>query len=101
MKQEVMICRCETNEDFEIAKTITHDYMIWLGMDLGFQNIDKEFAVFNRMYGEASGAYIYALINGDVAVIEGDGNGAIRQGGAVLQARDHVIQRHHAVVVVP
>ena len=41
--------------------------MIWLGMDLGFQNTDKEFAVFNRMYGEASGAYIYALINGDVA----------------------------------
>ena len=60
MKHKVT-CRCETNEDFEIAKTITHDYMIWLGMDLGFQNIDKEFAVFNRMYGEASGAYIYAL----------------------------------------
>ena len=53
MKQEVLIRRCETNEDFEIAKTITHDYMIWLGMDLGFQNTDKEFAVFNRMYGEA------------------------------------------------
>ena len=41
--------------------------MIWLGMDLGFQNTDKEFTVFNRMYGEASGAYIYALINGNVA----------------------------------
>ena len=37
MKQVVLIRRCETNEDFEIAKTITHDYMIWLGMDLGFQ----------------------------------------------------------------
>ena len=60
-----MICRCETNEDFEIAKTITR-YMIWLGMDLSFQNIDKKFTVFNRMYGEASVAYIYALINGDV-----------------------------------
>ena len=67
MKQVVLIRRCETNEDFEIAKTITHDYMIWLGMDLGFQNTDKEFAVFNRMYGESSGAYIYGLINGDVA----------------------------------
>ena len=67
MKQEVLIRRCETIEDFEIAKTITHDYMIWLGMDLGFQNTDKEFAVFNRMYGEAGGAYIYACINGKIA----------------------------------
>ena len=45
MKHEVLIRRCETIEDFEIAKTITHDYMIWLGMDLGFQNTDNEFAV--------------------------------------------------------
>ena len=50
MKQEVLIRHCETIEDFEIAKTITHDYMIWLGMDLGFQNTDKEFAVFNRIW---------------------------------------------------
>ena len=48
MKQEVLIRHCETIEDFEIAKTITHDYMIWLGMDLGFQNTDKEFAVFKE-----------------------------------------------------
>ena len=67
MKQEVLIRHCETIEDFEIAKTITHDYMIWLGMDLGFQNTDKEFAVFNRMYGEEGGAYIYACINGEIA----------------------------------
>ena len=67
MKQEVVIRRCETKEDFEIAKTITHDYMIWLGMDLGFQNTDKEFSVFNRMYGEARGAYIYARIHGEIA----------------------------------
>ena len=67
MKQEVLIHRCETIEDFEIAKTITHDYMIWLGMDLGFQNTDKEFSVFNRMYGEARGAYIYARIHGEIA----------------------------------
>ena len=41
MKQEVLIRRCETIEDFEIAKTITHDYMIWLGMDLGFKILIK------------------------------------------------------------
>ena len=67
MKQEVLIHRCETIEDFEIAKTITRDYMIWLGMDLGFQNTDKEFSVFNRMYGEARGAYIFARIHGEIA----------------------------------
>ena len=36
-------------------------------MDLGFQNTDKEFAVFNLMYGGAGGAYIYACINGEIA----------------------------------
>jgi hypothetical protein len=36
MKTELIIHICKTEEDFEIAKLITHDYMKWLGMDLSF-----------------------------------------------------------------
>lgn len=66
MKQEIIIHRCKTPEDFEIAKTITNNYMLWLGMDLGFQNTDYEFKIFNRMYGKPYGVYIYATEDGKV-----------------------------------
>ena len=66
MDQELLIHRCETIEDFEIAMSITKDYMLWLGMDLHFQNTDKEFMIFNSMYGKPYGAYIYASIGKEI-----------------------------------
>ena len=66
MEQELLIHRCETIEDFEIAMSITKDYMLWLGMDLHFQNTDKEFMIFNSMYGKPYGAYIYASIGKEI-----------------------------------
>ncbi len=58
---------CETSEDFEIAKSLTQDYFKWLGMDLRFQDIDKEFKVFKKMYSAPIGSFIY-LKNGDEIV---------------------------------
>ena len=67
MRPKVLIRRCETIEDFEIAKSITNDYILWLGMDLGFQNTAKEFDIFSRMYGEDQGVYLLASIEGEIA----------------------------------
>jgi len=60
MKNECTIHTCKSKDDYEIAKVITKDYMQWLGMDLDFQNTDKEFQVFETMYGEPEGCFIYA-----------------------------------------
>lgn len=72
MEEKISIHICESKEDFTIAKTITQDYMRWLGMDLNFQNIDKEFQVFEIMYGKPNGCFIYTTIDdkivGGVAV---------------------------------
>ncbi len=65
--KEISIHSCNLKEDFEIAKSITKDYMLWLGMDLSFQNTDKELQIFSTMYGLPSGAYIYAKMGGRVA----------------------------------
>ena len=39
----------------------------WLGMNLDFQNTEKEFQVFETMYGKPEGCFIYATINGAIA----------------------------------
>lgn len=54
---------CQSKEDFVRAKQVAKDYMIWLKMDLGFQNTEKEFAGFESMYGGRKGCYILALEN--------------------------------------
>jgi ribosomal protein S18 acetylase RimI-like enzyme len=67
MNPELEIITCTTDYDFSIAKKLTKDYMEWLGFDLCFQNIDKEFATFDKMYNQPIGCFIYAKYKGDLA----------------------------------
>ena len=67
MKEDFTIHICSLEEEFEIARSITQDYMKWLGMDLDFQNTNREFQVFENMYGKPEGCFIYATINGAIA----------------------------------
>ena len=67
MKEDFTIHICNSKEEFAIARTLTQDYMKWLGMDLNFQNTKKEFQVFESMYGKPEGCFIYATIDGAIA----------------------------------
>ena len=42
MKEDFTIHICISKEEFAIARSITQDYMKWLGMDLDFQNTKIE-----------------------------------------------------------
>ena len=57
--KELQLVNCTTAQDFDIAKSITSDYIIWLNMDLSFQNIQKEYAEFEPMYSSPNGGYVY------------------------------------------
>ena len=57
--KELQLVKCTIPQDFDIAKSITSDYIIWLNMDLSFQNIQKEYAEFELMYSPPNGSYIY------------------------------------------
>jgi carbonic anhydrase len=65
MELELMICRSSTH--FSLAKKLTQDYMLWLGEDLFYQGIEKEFEIFHKMYNKPIGCFIFAMINGSVA----------------------------------
>ena len=67
MSNKIQIYTCQTSADFEIAKVITNDYMKWLGMDLSFQSTDKEFQIFDKMYGTPEGCFIYAKVGDRIA----------------------------------
>ena len=66
MEEDLTITICNSEEEFAIARTITQDYMEWLGMDLNFQNTKNEFLVFEVMYGKPNGRFIYATINEEI-----------------------------------
>ncbi len=58
MKKHELIT-CKSPQDFDIAKAITSNYISWLNMDLSFQNIEKEYVEFDKMYAQPAGGYIY------------------------------------------
>lgn len=78
MSEKIKINSCTSPEDFEIAKSITNDYMKWLDMDLSFQSTDNEFQIFDKMYGKPEGCFIYAKI-GDY-IVGGVGTRKIGEG---------------------
>jgi len=39
-----LIRECRTAEDYAAAEAVTRAYVDWLGIDLGFQDIDREMA---------------------------------------------------------
>jgi len=59
----IEIKHCSTDSDFSCAMQITKDYIRWLGMDLSFQDIDKELSNFSLMYGPPNGLFILAWHN--------------------------------------
>ena len=67
MLNNISIHICQSEEEFDIAKSITIDYMEWLGIDLCFQNIDDELERFEKIYSKPEGCYIYAKYNNLVA----------------------------------
>ena len=64
---KIELIRCSSSVHFNGAKNLTQDYMAWLGEDLFYQGIEKEFEIFHEMYNQPTGCFIMALINGVVA----------------------------------
>lgn len=67
MENEINLRICQTMSEFEMAKSITRDYMNWLGMDLSYQDIDNEFESFHLRYMAPDGGYVLAIFNDTVA----------------------------------
>lgn len=65
MEKKLVICN--NSIQFDLAKKLTKDYMKWLGEDLCYQGIEKEFETFHTMYNSPLGAFIYIEINGEIA----------------------------------
>ncbi len=64
---KVELIQCTTAKDFETAKQITADYITWLGIDLSFQNIEKEYDNFEEMYAPPDGCYLYLKAQDNIA----------------------------------
>ena len=54
-----------TTEDFELAKALFSEYAEWLGIDLGFQQFDKELTELKAMYSRPHGVLFITLLNNE------------------------------------
>ena len=63
----IAIITAQRPEDFRVAGELILAYVTWLGIDLSFQNFDKEISDLPAMYAEPTGGLLLAAVN-DVAV---------------------------------
>ena len=63
----IEISPCATTADYKVALEVTNAYTEWLGVDLGFQDIDQELANFDSIYGPPDGFYLLARESDHVA----------------------------------
>ena len=63
----IEISPCASTADYKIALEVTNAYTEWLGVDLGFQDIDQELANFDSIYGPPDGFYLLARESDSVA----------------------------------
>ncbi|MCM4164296.1 MULTISPECIES: GNAT family N-acetyltransferase [unclassified Arenibacter] len=61
----------QTASDFAQAKKLILEYVAWLGIDLSFQNFDKEMETLPKMYGPNEGGLFIAFRNGEAVGIAG------------------------------
>ncbi|MBU2903258.1 MULTISPECIES: GNAT family N-acetyltransferase [Arenibacter] len=71
MKPKIEIKLAQTTTDYLAAKELILEYVAWLGIDLSFQNFDKEMAGLPEMYNPEDGGLYIAYINGEAVGIAG------------------------------
>ena len=71
MENLVEIKKAQTATDFSHAKELILEYVAWLGLDLSFQNFDKEMETLPDMYGSGSGGLFIAFKNGEALGVAG------------------------------
>lgn len=71
MEKSVEIKIAQTATDFAHARELILEYVAWLGIDLSFQNFDKEMEGLSKMYSPVEGALYLANINGEAVGVAG------------------------------
>ncbi len=71
MENQIEIKTAQNAADFLAAKELIFEYVKWLGMDLSFQNFDKEMETMQAMYGNPHGGLFIALRNGKAVGVAG------------------------------
>ncbi len=61
MDSQIEIKEVKNEADFLAAKKLILEYVQWLGIDLSFQNFDKEIDTLQTTYGEPDGGLFMAL----------------------------------------
>ncbi|MEO6455329.1 MAG: GNAT family N-acetyltransferase [Ginsengibacter sp.] len=71
MENKIEIKEALHGEDFLAAKELILEYVKWLGIDLSFQNFDKEMDTLQETYGNPDGRLFIALRNNKAVGVAG------------------------------
>ena len=71
MENQIEIKEAQHKADFLAAKELILEYVKWLGMDLSFQNFDKEMNSLPETYGNRDGTLFIAVRNDKAVGVAG------------------------------
>ena len=71
MENSVEIKMAQTATNFLNSRELILEYVAWLGIDLSFQNFDKEMEGLPEMYSPTEGGLYLAYINGEAVGVAG------------------------------
>ncbi|MDP4131832.1 MAG: GNAT family N-acetyltransferase [Bacteroidota bacterium] len=71
MENQIEIREVRKAEDFLAGKELILEYVKWLGIDLSFQNFDKEMETLQATYSDPDGGLFIALRNGKAVGVAG------------------------------
>src|SRR6478609_5840539 len=71
MENNIEIRVAQSPDDFTLAKQLILQYVNWLGIDLSFQNFDKEMEAMPVIYGNPDGKLFLAFRENDAVGVAG------------------------------
>ena len=66
-ERDIRIEVATTPAQFDLGRTLIHEYAAWLAVDLAFQDHETEMAEIERVYGPPMGRLLLAIADGEAA----------------------------------
>ena len=64
MQEAVTIVEAQSSEDYRIGMTLFQEYLAYVGLDLAFQEVEKELQLLDQQYGRQTGVLLLVKIGG-------------------------------------
>ncbi|MEM6764143.1 MAG: GNAT family N-acetyltransferase [Bacteroidota bacterium] len=63
MQEEITIIEAKTPQEYQCGMSLFQEYLAYVGLDLGFQEVEKELQLLDQQYGRPTGVLLLVSID--------------------------------------